>query len=586
MWRLAPQSSSLPSCGSLLLPDSLRFALAMSLQARNGAKMHESDALSDLDDWTDVDAASSRGAEDTDAADSDVDADLGLRSRASSFGGERWEGLIDATVSRAESPMLVRSPLAMNALATEEDLVEDERVQTALAQSMVSTLTASRSSRSSELRLSFPDPISSSREQLVPDAPSSDDTDLLVSDLDRIDVVSVISADDINETTAAPIIEDNTVSPADSIVSLDKPVQSTVVSAHDLSKAIKPAPKSSKPLGVQAWQASTMYVSPFPHVVVPDQPSINSLALLTLALGYIVNAHFQPPTSHTDLALKPVSVVPVNVSVPLLDSSSAPTPTPMKDVMTNSALAIVPEHNVVAVISTKIPSDLVSVECPYSARAAHGTDASSSSLAATSPPSTALSVIGASSSALSVFRPSSSALSIVKPSLSALSLLPRVHSNRKGKARATAGALSTWFASTLHDTLRALALGLRADAAELHHALEELARAVTAAAGSVHRRLSALAHPPADELRGRHRRALANARRLHETSGAWLARAADRLRTRADAMRDNARTSRSDARVARKAGRYVRRLQHATRRAEHNAKRLEDFVGRAFARVL
>jgi hypothetical protein len=141
-------------------------------------------------EWQDI--GSSRGAG------TDVDDSASELSDGDSARLDRWEGVIES--GHADSPFitpntypghapvedyaanvltsgqtsplgrLVSSPLARNVLATEEDLMEDERVQSALDQSMVSTLNASRSSGSSsraELRLSFPDPLTSSRE-IVP----------------------------------------------------------------------------------------------------------------------------------------------------------------------------------------------------------------------------------------------------------------------------------------------------------------------------------------------------------------------------------------------------------------------------------
>lgn len=141
-------------------------------------------------EWQDI--GSSRGAG------TDVDDSASESSDSDSARLDRWEGVIES--GHADSPFitpntypshapvgdcaanilatgqtsplgrLVLSPLARNVLATEEDLMEDERVQSALDQSMVSTLNASRSSGSSsraELRLSFPDPLTSSRE-IVP----------------------------------------------------------------------------------------------------------------------------------------------------------------------------------------------------------------------------------------------------------------------------------------------------------------------------------------------------------------------------------------------------------------------------------
>lgn len=155
------------------------------------AILSEAESLSDSD-WLDI--ASGRESEDTDSIrdESDADPEQPSRSRRSSVSApdapdvDRWEGFIDDApdVERADSPQPAcaspppmptparepTSPLARNVLATEEDLVEDERVRHALDQSMISTLSSSRSSTyshvGSELRLSFPDPITSSRDDL------------------------------------------------------------------------------------------------------------------------------------------------------------------------------------------------------------------------------------------------------------------------------------------------------------------------------------------------------------------------------------------------------------------------------------
>jgi hypothetical protein len=167
------------------------------------APVSEVDSLSDSD-WLDI--ASNRGGNETDEdgvttdTDSIVDDDRDGSSSVDAHDVDRWEGFLDGA-SRASTPpplpvpapsslpsgvsaaalLLSRnnaaaasSPLSRNVLATEEDLAEDERVQCALDQSMVSTLSASRSStgsahsrRSSEFRLSFPDPLASSRDSLM-----------------------------------------------------------------------------------------------------------------------------------------------------------------------------------------------------------------------------------------------------------------------------------------------------------------------------------------------------------------------------------------------------------------------------------
>jgi hypothetical protein len=174
-------------------------------------------------------------------------------------------------------------------------------------------------------------------------------------------------------------------------------------------------------------------------------------------------------------------------------------------------------------------------------------------------------------------------------------------SDRKGKGK----AVGTWLGTSLHDTLRALALGARGDAAELLHALDELAHAVSAAFGAAHRRFAELVVRAdtlrADALRARHRRAADKARALPQTARAWLADLRGRVHTGLDRARgENKETRRirhAGERAAKDAdylaalvdepqdsSKYARRVRRAADRAERNAKRLERLVGRALRR--
>ncbi|KZT72987.1 hypothetical protein DAEQUDRAFT_722081 [Daedalea quercina L-15889] len=158
-------------------------------------------ALSELEnlsdsDWLDV--ASSRASEDTDSVvgfDSDRELDQDDRpasrhsfcSTSSSHNSEvqAWEGLIEDIPDECHTVALpLTRPAALSrdgtaagsaALAApDEDPEEEQRVKDALDQSMMSTLSSSRSNtlsgshsslvRSRDLRLSFPDPLSSSRD--------------------------------------------------------------------------------------------------------------------------------------------------------------------------------------------------------------------------------------------------------------------------------------------------------------------------------------------------------------------------------------------------------------------------------------
>jgi hypothetical protein len=214
-----------PHC-SLPLPSALSLP-PMATATRDVA--HDRGSLSEADsdsDWLEV--ASNRGTDtDLDGAlsESDADPDGTLLSRCSSFDAravDRWEGFIDSPISRSESPAFVLqralspepaphaiSPLARNVLATEEDLVEDERVRTALDQSMVSTLSGSRSSTAhsrSELRLSFPDPLTSSRDDAA--HPLRAELSLSSTAFTPTDLEFVAAADDDSDSEMGDESED------------------------------------------------------------------------------------------------------------------------------------------------------------------------------------------------------------------------------------------------------------------------------------------------------------------------------------------------------------------------------------------
>lgn len=174
------------------------------MDVNDSNNLSELDSLSDSD-WLDI---SSRASEDTDSVAGFDDSDRedrppsrrSLISTDSSRDGEvqGWEGLVeeenpeDARVLEVVdgeavpyadslgSPALRTEPLPISgsryAHADEEDAEEDERVKAALDQSMMSTLNSSRSGslspslqtsliQSRDLRLSFPDPLTSSHEE-------------------------------------------------------------------------------------------------------------------------------------------------------------------------------------------------------------------------------------------------------------------------------------------------------------------------------------------------------------------------------------------------------------------------------------
>ncbi|KAG1747211.1 uncharacterized protein EDB91DRAFT_1116983 [Suillus paluster] len=160
----------------------------------------DSSALSEVESLSDsewLDVASGRES-DSDSIYSSRGTDQGRtssrsRSRRSSisYGSSRdgdvdaWEGLIEDSADEGLVPDVVRpssSPVAFNRSSfttlTDEDgddATEEQRVKEGLDQSMISTLSSSRSSSvhastvitsSRDLRLSFPDPITSSHEEL------------------------------------------------------------------------------------------------------------------------------------------------------------------------------------------------------------------------------------------------------------------------------------------------------------------------------------------------------------------------------------------------------------------------------------
>jgi hypothetical protein len=154
-------------------------------------------SVSDFDspsdsDWLDI--ASSRESDDNDSVSSDSDRervdDIPPSRRSSiSLGSSRdgdidaWEGFVSDSADEASvvDPIqqIVSSPVHEPIPSTEVDAEEDQRVKDALDQSMISTLANSRSPSLAasahngsphgsprDLRLSFPDPLTSSRDEL------------------------------------------------------------------------------------------------------------------------------------------------------------------------------------------------------------------------------------------------------------------------------------------------------------------------------------------------------------------------------------------------------------------------------------
>ncbi|OCH95391.1 hypothetical protein OBBRIDRAFT_788275 [Obba rivulosa] len=165
------------------------------------SNLSEVESLSDSD-WLEV--ASSRASEDTDSIaefdDSDREDAGGRPSSRRSFGSvgslhdeevKGWEGLAEDSSDESTDDRLIAAnsfPLSPrqtalgsaldSPLAGDDDPEEEQRVKDALDQSMMSTLSSSRSNslnasvqtsivHSRDLRLSFPDPITSSRDNML-----------------------------------------------------------------------------------------------------------------------------------------------------------------------------------------------------------------------------------------------------------------------------------------------------------------------------------------------------------------------------------------------------------------------------------
>jgi len=157
------------------------------------SSLSEIDSISDSD-WLDISASEDAGSIGIPESDRDEVEDRPLSrrsfsSRSSSRDGDVdvWEGLMETTDDEAaeEHPQfslaLGPSPLGQSSLNfTDSNSAEERRVEDALNQSMVSTLSASRASsmstsggpnqpstRTRDLRLSFPDPLSGSKDDLL-----------------------------------------------------------------------------------------------------------------------------------------------------------------------------------------------------------------------------------------------------------------------------------------------------------------------------------------------------------------------------------------------------------------------------------
>lgn len=188
----------------------------------------EQDSLSDSD-WLDV--ASSRESDDNDsfASDHDEPPSVSLSRRSSmSLGSSRegdveaWEGFVDQSSPHVALGMYPASPVLCDAQPVNlgsgpdendnhRDAAEDDRVKEGLEQSLISTLSASRSSSAAhsasthaslhDLRLSFPDPLTSSKNSIVLSRPGTPTDEL---DFEAPNLVAPIEPSD---TTITAVLE-------------------------------------------------------------------------------------------------------------------------------------------------------------------------------------------------------------------------------------------------------------------------------------------------------------------------------------------------------------------------------------------
>ncbi|RDB26057.1 hypothetical protein Hypma_006543 [Hypsizygus marmoreus] len=207
-------------------------------ECTHSSSMSELDSLSDSD-WLDI--SSSRESDDNDSiisGDSDRD-DVGFmplsRRSSVSVGSSRegdveaWEGFVDDSGDEearlSELGMAVTAPTAAieesasttpAAVVTDEhDLAEEQRVKEALDQSMISTLSASRSGSTTthnslrDLRLSFPDPLTSSHSELNRsyDDVSPSETTSTATDIATDGVIDVDNP--FNELPAEPLCKED-----------------------------------------------------------------------------------------------------------------------------------------------------------------------------------------------------------------------------------------------------------------------------------------------------------------------------------------------------------------------------------------
>lgn len=211
--------------------------LADAIDSGYNLSLSEVDSISDSD-WLDISSRASDDNESIGLIESDRDdafrrppSRQSLSSNSSSRDGdveaEGWEGFVeDADESGVDGPSVPvsSSPIRdAQSLPTDEPTVtnpeEDQLVRAALDQSMMSTLSSSRSnslsgsthspgaSRLHDLRLSFPDPLTSSRDELQGSfedlSPASSDPLTLDDTEPEVDPLSLCSQDPGLPTTPA-----------------------------------------------------------------------------------------------------------------------------------------------------------------------------------------------------------------------------------------------------------------------------------------------------------------------------------------------------------------------------------------------
>ncbi|PFH52967.1 hypothetical protein AMATHDRAFT_1699 [Amanita thiersii Skay4041] len=194
----------------------------------------ELDCLSDSD-WLDI--ASSRESDDNDSVPSDHEEipSIPLSRRSSvSFGSSResaieaWEGFVDSSDEGPQEPGMYPIQLTLVGAQTIEsgpnlDLniqedSEDQRIKEGLEQSLISTLSASRASSSGaqtssthaslrDLRLSFPDPLTSSKDDLNLSRPPTPQTDEVLSEPDTSELLDTATLAQQDPSNADPCPE-------------------------------------------------------------------------------------------------------------------------------------------------------------------------------------------------------------------------------------------------------------------------------------------------------------------------------------------------------------------------------------------